>query len=213
MHPSFKSICRRVLWLLPLALLLSFSQNVPLTWAQPNVYVFASPFKFKGTGTEIDDKGNFHSESQNIWGTVEFYLTDSGDGDLIPVATQDDNPFLTGKYYVRVYDSNDKLLIGIDKMAALKTDHQKKKPAIKGMGTGTYLQYEGNAVVAQGPVYMHINSGTVIKNHDGSIKQINMNTKFYGGVMDFVNHYNLLFSGNPNVPLKLAPGPIVPFVE
>jgi len=209
MHSSFQSLCRRVLWLLPLALLLSFSQSVPGAWAQAGVY--SSPFKFNVTATEINDKGKFRSESSKVTGTVEFYLGDSGDGDLIPVKYGDQN----GNYYMRVYDSNKRLLIGLDNLAAIKTEHQHSNPSIRGLAAGTYFhQVDGQPVFDQsdnpitGPVTMNINSGTIVKNRDGSIKKVNMTMKFTGGVMDNVNHYNVVWSGTPSVSLTLAALPI-----
>jgi hypothetical protein len=212
MHSSFKSSCRRVLWLLPLALLLSFSQSVPGAWAQAGIY--SGPVKFTVTSTVVNDKGSFHSEHTKITGTAEFYLGGPEDGDSFPVTYEDQ----MGNYYLRVYDDANHLMIGIDKMAAIKSEpkHAYSSSSIKGLATGTYFHQEGGEPVyiegipVTGPVNMNINSGTMVKNHDGSIKKINLSLKFSGGVMDNVNPYNVVWSGT--LPVSLTYNQQVPIV-
>jgi hypothetical protein len=176
----FKSVFVHALWLLPLAILLSLSQSVPGAWAQAGLY--SAPVKFTVTSTQLNDQAKFYPKSIKVYGTLQLYLiTDPYNADrLIP------GQIPSTIYYIQLVnvttnkdDGNIPLLLGIDKLASVKTHHGQGNTSLKAVGTGTFVNPgEGGAT---GPVYVDI-SGTVVKDkHTGNIKQINLTTKAGGG--------------------------------
>jgi hypothetical protein len=199
MHPRFKAICRHVLWLLPLAILLSFSQAVPGAWAQAGLY--SGPTKFTVTITQLNNQGKFATKTQKVLGTLELYLVESGT-QLIPGLIPDTS------YFMRFIDSNNNLVFGIDKLAAVKTQHGAGSSSLKGVGTGTFF-HQDNGVVdpnITGPVYLDF-SGTVVKDKKtGNIKKIAMTSKAAGGIFyvdpdNADNNVNYTWKASPAVTL------------
>jgi hypothetical protein len=190
MHSRCKSICRRILWLLPLALLLSFSQAVPGAWAQYDTY--AGPVKFTVTNKDLNDKGKFVTKTSKVIGTFYLYVGPEG-----PVANERGN-FAEFIDALGIRVAVKQLLLPKTSVASSKTD------SLRGMGVGLFFDNDDNGVLLPdpGPMYVDISAGTVVKDAPGptgAVKKINLTMKMAGGTNN-----NGVWSGSPHVTLTLA---------
>jgi hypothetical protein len=188
MQLCFKSVCRRVLWLLPLILLMGLSQGVPGAWAQYDT--FSGQVKFKIINKEINDKGKFATNTNTVTGTFYFYVGENG-------------PVQNGSGYFAEFVDNLGTRVGVTNLVLMKTNAPNSKTdQLRGVGTGVFFpDDQGVLLTESGPMYMDITTGTVTKNADGSEK-IKMTMKMAGGTL--ITGASGVWSGTANVTLTLA---------
>jgi hypothetical protein len=188
MHLRLKAVFFHVLWLLPLALLLSFSQGVPGAWAQYDTY--SGRFKFQGTETGVNAQGKFVTSSSIATGTVELYVDDSG-------------PVQNNEGYFLKFSDDQGGKMGITGLALMKTNvPNSKTDSLKGVGIGEFIFFDNGQT---GPMYADI-TGSKVKDKYGQIK-ITLTIKISGGITNPSPGPNFVFKGSPKVTLTLAPVP------
>jgi len=171
-----------LLWLLAAAVLLG---SAPEALAQPATWT--GPFAIKLSKEQVSDTTHkLAKTSGSDTGKVEFYLGPDG-------PTQDGDG-----YYMRFISDADGLVVAITDLNLMKSDVPgSKTDTLFGMGTGIHF---GNGT--QGPAYIDVSKGTVVKDGSGNITSISMTAKSAGGVThgngaDYVWHGSTKFTLTP----------------